>query len=103
MQLKQAQLGFALMEALAALLVLAIGVLGLLWMHQQALLQQRQQLMRSTAMGIAEDVVERMHINAPQRAMYAKTWGSTASAATDCAFKACSRQDLATWDMQQLQ
>jgi type IV pilus assembly protein PilV len=103
MQLKQAQLGFALMEALAALLVLAFGVLGLLWMHQQALLQQRQQLMRSTAMGIAEDVAERMHINAPQRAMYAKTWGSTASAATDCAFTACSRQDLVTWDMQQLQ
>jgi type IV pilus assembly protein PilV len=97
------QLGIALMEALVALVILAFGVLGLLWMHQKALTQQRQQLLRSVATGIADDLAERMRLNAPQRAMYAKVWGNATTAAPDCTATACSRQDLATWDIQQLQ
>jgi len=97
------QLGFALLEALIAWVILAFGVLGLLWLHQQALAQQRQQLMRSVAMGVADDLAERMRLNSPQRAMYAKAWGSASNAAPDCAATACTRQDLAVWDMQQLQ
>ena len=99
--------GIALLEALIALVVLAFGVLGLLWMHQQALVQQRQQLMRSVAIGVAEDWAERMRLNAPQSAMYAKTWGTSSNdittAAPDCTATHCSRQDLAAWDLQQLQ
>jgi Tfp pilus assembly protein PilV len=44
MQQLKLPFGMAMLEALVALVVLAFGVLGLLWMHQQALLQQRQQL-----------------------------------------------------------
>lgn len=97
------QHGIALFEALVALVILAAGVLGLLWMHQQALMQQRQQLMRAIAMGLADDLVERMTLNAPQRHLYVRTWGNTSNAAPDCAAVACTRQDLAAWDMQQLQ
>ncbi len=97
------QRGIALLEALVALVILAFGILGLLWMHQQALAQQRQQLMRSVAMGVAEELAERMHLNAPQRTLYAKAWGAAATTAPDCAVTPCSRQDLAAWDMQQLQ
>lgn len=100
-------LGIALLEALVALVVLALGVLGLLWMHQQALVQQRQQLMRSVAIGIADDLAERMRMNSPQSAMYAKTWGNSSNgittAAPDCTATACTRQELAAWDLQQLQ
>jgi Tfp pilus assembly protein PilV len=81
-QLAQAQgpqLGIALLEALVALLILVFGLLGLLWMHQQALGQQRQQLMRSVSIGIADDLVERMHLNPPQPALYAKAWGTAAT------------------------
>jgi len=99
--------GIALPEALVALVVLAFGVLGLLWMHQQALVQQRQQLMRSVAIGIADDLAERMRLNAPQSAMYAKTWANSSNnittAAPDCTATACTRQELAGWDKQQLQ
>ena len=99
------QSGIALLEALIALLILACGVLALLWMHQQALMQQRQQLMRTIAIGLAEDLAERMTLNAPMRTLYAKTWGSATltPAAPDCSATTCSRQDLAAWDMQQLQ
>ncbi|WP_310615189.1 type IV pilus modification protein PilV [Limnohabitans sp.] len=102
-QATQRQLGIAMLEALVALVILAFGVLGLLWMHQQALTQQRQQLMRSVAIGIADDIVERIFLNAAQRAMYAKTWGDAPTSAPDCATTACTRQDLAAWDKQQLQ
>jgi type IV pilus modification protein PilV len=98
-----APLGFALLDALFALLILALGVLGLLWMHQHALTQQRQQLMRSVAIGIADDLAERMHLNAPQRSAYAKTWGQSATLSTDCSATACTRQELAAWDQMQLQ
>ena len=103
MQPLSRQLGMALLEALVALVVLAFGVLGLLWLHQQALVQQRQQLMRAVAAGIADDVAERMRLNASQSAMYATTWGNTTAAAPDCTHTACTRQDLAAWDKQQLQ
>ncbi len=99
----KAPLGIALLEALVALVVLALGVLGLLWLHQQSLIQQRQQLMRSVAIGMADDWAERMRLNAPQRAMYAKTWGNAGTSAIDCASTACTRQELAAWDLQQLQ
>jgi len=101
--IQRPQLGIALLEALVALLILAFGVLGLLWMHQQALVQQRQQLMRSVAISIADDLAERMHLNSPQRALYAKAWGAATTTAPDCAATPCTRQDLAAWDMQQLQ
>jgi type IV pilus assembly protein PilV len=101
-QTNQVQLGSAMVEALVALVVLAFGVLGLMWMHQQALLQQRQQLMRSMATGIADDLAERMRLNAPQQASYAKTWGNATSTAPDCANTTCTRQELAKWDLQQV-
>lgn len=99
----QRHLGIAMLEALVALVILAFGVLGLLWMHQQALVQQRQQLMRSVAINMGDDFAERMRLNAPQRAMYAKTWGNATTAAPDCTNTGCTRQDLAMWDMKLLQ
>ncbi len=103
MQRLKPQRGMTLLEALVALLILAFGLLGLLWIHQQALLQHRQQLMRAVAVGIATDLAERMHMNAGQVTQYAKAWGTANADASDCAATPCSRQALATWDMQQLQ
>ena len=97
------QFGIALVEALVALVVLAFGVIGLLWMHQQGLIQQRQQLMRSVAIGVADDMAERMRLNAQQRTLYAKAWGSATANSPDCTSTACTRQELAMWDKQQLQ
>lgn len=104
MQLIARSHGFALIEALIALLILAFGMLGLLWMHQQALVSQRQQIMRSVAAGIADDLAERMRLNATQSVNYAKNWGSNnVSSVVDCAANACLRSELASWDLVQLQ
>jgi type IV pilus assembly protein PilV len=104
MQLSARCRGFALIEALLALLILAFGMLSLLWTHQQALVSQRQQLMLSVAMGMADDFAERMRLNAPHRAAYAKGWGSSSpSVLTNCVATPCSRSELASWDLAQLQ
>jgi type IV pilus assembly protein PilV len=96
--------GYALFEALVALVILAFGLLGVLWLQQQALVAHRQQLMRSVAAGIVEDLAERMRLNAPQRAAYAKSWGGHASSPSpiDCAALPCLRSELAAWDLAQL-
>lgn len=104
MQLRTRSRGFALIEALVALLILAFGLLGLLWMHQQAWVSHRQQIMRSVAASIAEDLAERMRLNAPQSANYAKGWGHiNTSSASDCVANPCVRSELAAWDLAQLQ
>ena len=59
--------------------------------------------MRAIAMGLADDLAERMTLNASQRTLYAKAWGNVAITAPDCSAAACTRADLASWDMQQLQ
>lgn len=101
--------GVALTEALVALLVLSAAVLATLWLHQQALATQRQVLLRARAMNAAQDMAERMTLNAPQAALYAKGWGTEAHSATssnaapDCSATPCTRQDLAAWDLYTVQ
>jgi type IV pilus modification protein PilV len=95
--------GMALTEALVALLVVSASMLGTLWLHQQALATQRQLLLRNLAMGAAEDLAERMKLNAPQVALYAKAWGIwPAATSVDCAASPCTRAALAAWDLQQV-
>ena len=93
--------GFALLDAALALVLLSGGALALLWLSQQHQLAQRQQLARETAMLLAQDLVERIHLNPTQVQGYAQGWSSAAAATTDCQRNACSRSELANWDLQQ--
>lgn len=104
MQLSHRSRGVSLLEALVALLLLASGVLASLWLQQLGLNTQRQQVNRSVAMGLADDLAERMRLNAGQVQRYSRSWASGAvGGAPDCAALACNRSDLAQWDMVQLQ
>ena len=104
MQLSRRARGVALLEALVALLLLASGVLALLWLQQLGLQTQRQQVNRSMAMGLADDLAERMRLNASDIPRYSRNWGAgTVGGVPDCTALACSRSDLAVWDMAQLQ
>jgi type IV pilus modification protein PilV len=105
MQLKRTHHdGVALLEALMALLLLASGVLAALWLQQIGLQTQRQQVNRSIAMGLADDLAERMRLNASQAALYTRSWGTAPSSTSpNCTALACTRSDLAQWDMAQLQ
>jgi type IV pilus assembly protein PilV len=95
--------GLAMLEALAALLVLTAGAVGILWWQQQATLRQQQQTYQFTAMGLASDLADRMRINASQSALYAMHWGESRQTTQDCFANACSWTQLAQWDIAQWQ
>ena len=101
MQLRRAR-GFALLEALLAMALFASAGLAALWSLQHTAQQQRQQLLQSTAMLLAQDLSERMFVNAHQTALYARTWQSqTPISASDCTQQLCTASALAAWDLQQ--
>lgn len=102
MQLKQTtHRGFVLLEALFALALLGFGVLAVLQMAHRGLHTQRQQLVREAAMGLAQDLAQRMQLNATQLSGYAQSWQHRAVAsALSCQQTACSASQLALWDVQ---
>ena len=101
MQLRRAR-GFALLEALLAMALFASAGLAALWSLQHTAQQQRQPLLQSTAMLLAQDLSERMFVNAHQTALYARTWQSqTPISASDCTQQLCTATALAAWDLQQ--
>ena len=94
----------ALLEALVALLLLACGILSALWLQQLGLQTQRQQVHRGIAMGLAQDLAERMRLNASQTSAYSRSWGAGSSGTEpDCTALACTRSELAQWDLAQMQ
>ena len=100
---RQTCAGLAMLEAIAALLVLTAGAVGVLWWQQQALLRQQQQIYQFSAMGLASDLADRMRINASQSTLYAFGWGESRQATQDCVASPCTGSQLAQWDIAQWQ
>ena len=100
---RKACVGLAMLEAIASLLVLTLGAVGVLWLQQQAVLRQQQQINQFIAMGLASDLADRMRINASQSALYALGWGESHQSTQDCFASACSWTQLAHWDVAQWQ
>lgn len=100
---RKASAGLAMIEALAALLILTAGAVGVLWWQQQATLRQQQQTYQFIAMALASDLADRMRINASQSALYAMHWGESRQTTQDCFANACSWTQLAQWDIAQWQ
>ena len=101
--LRKTTLGLAMLEAIAALLVVSVGAVGVLWWQQQAVLRQQQQNYQFIAISLASDLADRMRINASQSALYALGWGESRQATQDCVASACSWTQLAQWDIAQWQ
>ncbi len=87
------QRGIAMIEALIALLVLSLGVLGLARLQMSALTESRN------------DMAERMQSNAivrrtnPNPNPYVTGWGAPAAAGTDCRASVCNGNELAAFDL----
>jgi len=93
--------GFTKLDALAGLMVLNMLCLGVLAMQMQALQAQRDALAMQAAVGLAQDLWERMQLF-PQASMsYQLQLGQTAPN-TDCQSQACTpsqwaQSDLSAW------
>lgn len=111
MQLKarmRRQRGAALMESLVALLVLAVGILGLALAQTQMLVESKGATQRALAIGLIDDLSNRMSVQRVSASLqdYALAWGADPGAA-DCLTKSCDdaqlvRADLHAWRAQVL-
>ncbi len=100
-------LGFTLVEALVALVVLSIGMLGIAALYVESLRAGRESLTRSTAILLASDMADRIRANRAAGAAYEKAATDTGTASTDCeeggANASCTpavmaAHDIATWE-----
>jgi len=97
----QQSLGFSTLDALAALMVLNMLCLGILAMQLQALQAQRDALAMQAAVGLAQDLWERMQLF-PQASMSYQLQLGQFAPTTDCKSQACSpsqwaQSDLSDW------
>lgn len=95
--------GFGLIEVLAAVLVLAVGVVGFAALQMRAVQTSGDSYYRTQAMSIAQDMAERARSNSTQMATYvaAATWPTTAVDQTlldDCMIGNCTPLQMAAFD-----
>ena len=103
------QHGVGMMEVLVALLVMSIGVLGYAGLQLRALNSSEDAFVRSQAMAIAQDAVERIAANRSGVTTYATAanWPAQVQTEqpanwTECIDALCSSALMAQWDIAQL-
>jgi type IV pilus assembly protein PilV len=106
-QMETSQRGVSLIEALVALLVLALGIMGMAGIQTRTLVESRTTNSRALAVQLTDDLLDRMQansairINPPAASPYLTTWGVQAAAPADCFTEACNGAQLAAFDLVQ--
>ncbi len=94
------QRGVGMIELLIAMLVFAVGVLGMASMQLAAKRNLYESTQRSIATGLNRDILERMRSNPHRLNLYVVDKMSTVTAASrDCAFNSCDPNELAAYDL----
>jgi type IV pilus assembly protein PilV len=97
------QRGISLIEALVALMVLALGIMALAGVQTRLLAESRTSNSRVVAVGLIDDLNNRMLLNrnAALADGYALAWGAAATTAQDCVSNTCTAAQLAQSDLNQ--
>lgn len=93
--------GMTLLESLAALVVLAVAVLGMLGVQLRTLADTQTGVRRAQAVRLIEDFAERIKTNPggfSQLPNYVADW-NTIPAASSCITASCDAAALAAWDI----
>jgi type IV pilus assembly protein PilV len=95
------QSGFSLVEALVALVVLSVGMLGIAALYMESLRSARTALFRSQAIVLATDMGDRIRANLTAVDNYAKTEDATGTLTSNCetASAGCNPQTMAAHDI----
>jgi len=101
------QRGFSLIEAMVAIVVMALGILGILGVQLRTLADNQTGVRRAQALRLIEDLSERIKANPDaigNATSYVSNWGATLSTPTDCSIAtgfpttSCSPAQLAAYD-----
>jgi len=106
------QSGITLMESLVAIVVAALGVLGILGSQLRTLADTQTSVHRAQAIRLIEDLSERMRANPNARLAYPaggsvnnlywiSDWGHMPAQAGDCSAGSCNPGQMAIYDMRQ--
>jgi len=101
------QTGITLMESLVAIVVTALGVLGILGSQIRTLTDTQTSVHRAQAIRLIEDLSERMRVNPQTRDNLASNiwtigWSANPPApSADCSSTPCNPEALARYDMMQ--
>ena len=89
--------GYSLLELLVAVLVIAIGALGVAGLQLASSQNNRGALERSLATLLADDLLERMRANAT--VVYSAEIGDGPASFVDCTASSCTPDQLARFDL----
>lgn len=104
--------GFTLVEALVALVVLSIGMLGIAALYVESLRAGRTALVRTEAVNLASDMADRIRANRAGAGAYAKDVDDAGTLSDDCEQGGTSASctpavmadhDKAIWDAEVIQ
>lgn len=105
MKLQYRQRGITLLESLIALIVVALGILGIIGVQMRTLSDTQTTVRRAQAIGLIDDLGERMKVNPNamgNMSSYVSNWSTTLptpAASPNCAAVACVSDDLAAYDL----
>jgi type IV pilus assembly protein PilV len=92
--------GFTMVEVLVALVVLAIGLLGIAALYLNSLQSGRTAIYRTEAINLAADLADRIRMNRTAQANYAVVYAGTKAPVAACATTGgCTDAELATTDL----
>ena len=99
------QSGFTLIEAMVALVVLSVGMIGVAALHGQGLSAGRSAQFRSVAINLSADMADRIRINRTAAAAYAGAAANnncdpTGGGGIDCTPAQMAAHDLFVWNQQ---
>lgn len=108
MQFMTRQRGISLIEALVALVVLSVGMLGIAGMFVESVRSSRTALLRTQAVNLVSDMADRIRANANARTAYAtSTYGDLPAKhgcaptsdedGNNCGIAELAEDDLARW------
>ncbi len=104
MQIVHSQRGISLIESMVAIVVMALGILGIVGVQLRTLSDTQTGVRRAQAIHLIEDLSERIKVN-PNALLniggYEMAWSTNPTGAPDCKATACTTADIIEYDLQE--
>jgi type IV pilus assembly protein PilV len=95
---KQSQRGVSIVEALVALVILSVGMLGVAGLYLESMQANRTALSRTSAVALVNDMADRIRSNRGGLANYVLAAGTAPSGGSNCLTGLCTPAQLALYD-----
>jgi type IV pilus assembly protein PilV len=91
--------GFSLIELLVAVVIMAVGILGVAGLQVVSLQQNRSALFRAQALQLANGILDRIRVN--RDITYSALIDAAPVATKDCSVNSCTNAEMADYDIAQ--